>query len=51
MLYAILPRGLGKRGQVHGISGKHNVRLVLGFYEQALHIVTRDHRYQDNNGP
>ncbi|MFZ2445492.1 MAG: TAXI family TRAP transporter solute-binding subunit [Syntrophobacteraceae bacterium] len=29
-------------GMVPGISGKHNVRLVLGFYEQPLHIVTRD---------
>ncbi len=51
MLSAILPRGLGKRGQVLGLTGKHNVRLVLGFYEQALHIVTRDHRNQDHKGP
>ncbi|MBN1102541.1 MAG: TAXI family TRAP transporter solute-binding subunit, partial [Deltaproteobacteria bacterium] len=29
-------------GQVPGVSGKHKVRLVLGFYEQPLHIVTKD---------
>lgn len=29
-------------GKVPGISGKHNVRLVLGFYEQPLHIVTKE---------
>lgn len=29
-------------GKVPGISGKHKVRLVLGFYEQPLHIVTTD---------
>jgi TRAP transporter TAXI family solute receptor len=29
-------------GKVPGLSGQHNVRLVLGFYEQPLHIVTRD---------
>ncbi|MCE5336516.1 MAG: TAXI family TRAP transporter solute-binding subunit [Desulfobacteraceae bacterium] len=29
-------------GKVPGISGKHKVRLVLGFYEQPLHIVTKE---------
>ena len=29
-------------GKVPGMTGKHKVRLVLGFYEQPLHIVTRD---------
>jgi uncharacterized protein len=29
-------------GKVPGLSGKHKVRLVLGFYEQPLHIVTTD---------
>jgi TRAP transporter TAXI family solute receptor len=29
-------------GKVPGLSGQHKVRLVLGFYEQPLHIVTRD---------
>jgi uncharacterized protein len=29
-------------GKVPGLSGKHNVRLVLGFYEQPLHIVTKE---------
>ena len=27
-------------GRVPGISGAHNVRMILGFYEQPLHIVT-----------
>jgi uncharacterized protein len=27
-------------GQVEGIAGKHNVRLVLGFYEQPFHLAT-----------
>ncbi len=27
-------------GKVEGIQGKHNVRLILGFYEQPLHIAT-----------
>jgi TRAP transporter TAXI family solute receptor len=27
-------------GKVEGIQGKHNVRLVLGFYEQPFHIAT-----------
>ena len=29
-------------GTVPGLSGKPNVRLVLGFYEQPLHIVTTE---------
>ena len=29
-------------GKVPGLSGKPNVRLVLGFYEQPLHIVTTE---------
>jgi TRAP transporter TAXI family solute receptor len=29
-------------GKVPGLSGQHKVRMVLGFYEQPLHIVTRD---------
>ena len=29
-------------GKVSGIPGKHNVRMVLGFYEQPLHIVTKE---------
>jgi uncharacterized protein len=29
-------------GKVPGLTGKHNVRLVLGFYEQPLHIVTTE---------
>ena len=29
-------------GKVPGLTGKHKVRLVLGFYEQPLHIVTKD---------
>ena len=29
-------------GKVPGLSGKHKVRMVLGFYEQPLHIVTTD---------
>jgi len=34
--------GWANDGKVPGLSGKHNVRLVLGFYEQPLHIVTKD---------
>ncbi|MGE5310494.1 MAG: TAXI family TRAP transporter solute-binding subunit [Nitrospirota bacterium] len=30
------------QGKVPGLSGKHNVRMVMGFYEQPLHIVTKD---------
>ncbi|MBE0556538.1 MAG: TAXI family TRAP transporter solute-binding subunit, partial [Proteobacteria bacterium] len=29
-------------GKVEGLSGKHKVRLVLGFYEQPLHIATKE---------
>jgi hypothetical protein len=29
-------------GKVPGLSGKHKVRMVLGFYEQPLHIVTKE---------
>jgi uncharacterized protein len=29
-------------GKVPGLTGKHNVRMVLGFYEQPLHIVTTE---------
>jgi len=29
-------------GKVPGIPGKHKIRLVMGFYEQPLHIVTTD---------
>jgi hypothetical protein len=29
-------------GRVPGLSGKHNVRMILGFYEQPLHIVTKE---------
>ena len=32
--------GWANEGKVPGISGKHNVRMVMGFYEQPLHIVT-----------
>jgi len=29
-------------GKVPGLAGKHNVRMLLGFYEQPLHIVTKE---------
>lgn len=29
-------------GKVPGLSGQHKVRMVLGFYEQPLHIVTKE---------
>jgi TRAP transporter TAXI family solute receptor len=29
-------------GKVPGLAGKHRVRMVLGFYEQPLHIVTTE---------
>jgi len=32
--------GWMNEGKVEGIKGKHNVRLVLGFYEQPFHIAT-----------
>jgi TRAP transporter TAXI family solute receptor len=34
--------GWANDGKVPGISAKHNIRLVMGFYEQPLHIVTKD---------
>jgi len=32
--------GWANDGKVPGLSGKHKIRLVMGFYEQPLHIVT-----------
>jgi TRAP transporter TAXI family solute receptor len=32
--------GWMNEGEVEGITGKHNVRLVLGFYEQPFHLAT-----------
>jgi len=29
-------------GKVPGLPGKHNVRMVMGFYEQPLHIATKE---------
>lgn len=34
--------GWANQGKVPGISSKHKIRLVMGFYEQPLHIVTTD---------
>ena len=34
--------GWANEGKVPGISRKHNIRLVMGFYEQPLHIVTKE---------
>ena len=34
--------GWANEGKVQGLSGKHKVRMVLGFYEQPLHIVTKE---------
>ena len=34
--------GWANEGKVPGIPAKHKIRLVMGFYEQPLHIVTRD---------
>ena len=34
--------GWANEGKVPGLSGKHKVRMVLGFYEQPLHIVTKE---------
>ena len=34
--------GWANEGKVPGISSKHKIRLVMGFYEQPLHIVTRE---------
>jgi TRAP transporter TAXI family solute receptor len=30
------------QGKVPGLTGKHNVRMVMGFYEQPLHIATKE---------
>ena len=39
-------------GKVPGLSGQHKVRLVLGFYEQPLHIVTKEGTgNQHHHGP
>jgi uncharacterized protein len=32
--------GWANDGKVPGLSGKHAIRMVMGFYEQPLHIVT-----------
>jgi TRAP transporter TAXI family solute receptor len=32
----------GNSGKVPGLKGKHNLRMVLSFYEQPLHIVTTE---------
>lgn len=32
--------GWANEGKVPGITGKHKIRLVMGFYEQPFHIVT-----------
>lgn len=29
-------------GKVPGLTGKHNVRMVMGFYEQPLHVATKE---------
>ena len=34
--------GWANAGKVPGIPAKHNIRLVMGFYEQPLHIVTKE---------
>ena len=34
--------GWANDGKVPGIPKKHNIRLVMGFYEQPLHIVTKE---------
>jgi hypothetical protein len=34
--------GWGNDGKVPGLSGKHKIRMVMGFYEQPLHIVTKE---------
>ena len=34
--------GWANDGKVPGIPRKHNIRLVMGFYEQPLHIVTKE---------
>jgi len=30
------------QGKVPGLTGKHNVRMAMGFYEQPLHIATKE---------
>jgi hypothetical protein len=34
--------GWANEGKVKGVSGKPKIRMVLGFYEQPLHIVTKE---------
>ncbi len=34
--------GWANDGKVPGLSGKHKIRMVMGFYEQPLHIVTKE---------
>ena len=34
--------GWANEGKVPGLSGKHKIRMVMGFYEQPLHIVTKE---------
>jgi uncharacterized protein len=34
--------GWANDGKVPGLMGKHKIRMVMGFYEQPLHIVTKD---------
>lgn len=29
-------------GKLPGLTGKHNVRMIMGFYEQPFHIVTKE---------
>ncbi|MDA8124901.1 MAG: TAXI family TRAP transporter solute-binding subunit [Deltaproteobacteria bacterium] len=32
--------GWANDGKVPGLAGRHNIRMVMGFYEQPLHVVT-----------
>lgn len=34
--------GWANEGKVQGLSGKPKIRMILGFYEQPLHIVTKE---------
>jgi TRAP transporter TAXI family solute receptor len=34
--------GWANDGKVPGLSGKHKIRMVMGFYEQPLHITTKE---------
>ena len=34
--------GWANDGKVPGLSGKHKIRMVMGFYEQPLHIATKE---------